>query len=129
MCPPTIKVTKRNHKILELMTLKKKFTQISIIDFVNGVNWLQVLQNTSSKKERYLTVSTGWTSWAIGPTIDEGWKGSFIQSGSAGGLCPADPTTRINKRLGYTSWMYADGKGGRVNGDIKLFCSTHFPKK
>ena len=108
------------------MTLEKKFTQISTIDFVNVVNWLQVLQNTSSKKERYLTVNTGSTAWMIGSTIDG--KGGFIQSGSAGGLCPADPTTGINNRLGQTSWMYCC-EDKWVNGNIKLSCSTHFPKK
>jgi len=63
-----------------------------------------VLQNTSSKKERYLTVRTGHTVWMISDDIDG--ENGFIQSGSAGGLCPADPTTGISPRLGYTSWMY-----------------------
>ena len=107
---------------------KKEFAQRSTIHFVNVVNWLQVLQNTSSKEERYLTVCTGKTGWAIRPTIDG--KASFISSGSAGGLCPADPTTGINKMRGSTSWMYGDvGKDEWVNGNIKLSCSTHFPQK
>ena len=110
------------------MMIEKEFTQISTIDFVNVVNWLQVLQNTSSKEERYLRVRTGSTSWGISDDIDG--KGCFIRSGSAGGLCPADPNTGINKGRGRTSWQYVDaGKDEWVNGNIKLSCSTHFPKK
>ena len=117
----------QRHKLFEMSRSKKEFAQRSTIHFVNVVNWLQVLQNTSSKEERYLTVSTGGTNWAIRPTIDG--KGGFIQSGSAGGLCPADPTTGINKRVGYTSWMYGLGDSKWYNGNIKLSCSTHFPEK
>ena len=118
----------KRQKLFEMSRSKKEFAQRSTIHFVNVVNWLQVLQNTSSKEERYLTVSTGGTAWRIRSTIDG--KGGFIQSGSAGGLCPADPTTGINRRNGRTSWIYGDAeKGEWVNGNIKLSCSTHFPKK
>ena len=127
-CSPSIKETSQRHKIFEMVISKKEFTQISTLDFVNGVNWLQVLQNTSSKEERYLTVATGKTAWGIRSTIDG--ESCFIFSGSAGGLCPADPTTGINKRLGQTSWQYVDAqKDEWVNGNIKLSCSTHFPQK
>ena len=117
----------KRQKLFEMSRSKKEFAQRSTIHFVNVVNWLQVLQNTSSKEERYLTVNTGMTTWRISPTIDG--KGAFIQSCSAGGLCPADPTTGINKRLGGTSWMYTLCEDELFNGNINLSCLTHFPKK
>ena len=90
----------------------------------DGTRCLQVLQNTSSKEERYLRVCTGKTSWSISPTIDG--EGSFIASGSAGSTCPAQVSNGISRRLDWTSWRYADN--GWHNGDIIVTCKTHASK-
>merc|ERR1712080_810471 len=47
-----------------------------------------LLQHASGSK-RYLRVGTGNTNWGISSTIDG--SSYWICSGSAGGLCPADP--------------------------------------
>jgi len=77
----------------------------------------------SSGSNRYLTVPTGYTSWGISSTIDgsRGWIGS----GSAGGLCPADPASAVNSRLGLTSWRYWDGNRLIESKDIRVRCVTH----
>ena len=91
------------------------------IDIFNGIDWLQVLQHASGS-ERYLRVPTGSTRWAIGPTIDE--AGSWIASGSAGGLCPAKGSNSVSEKLGVKNWRYADN-GKFVEGNIVLKCITH----
>ena len=82
-----------------------------------------MLQHESGS-EIFLRVSTGETSWGIGPDIDgdEAW----IDSGSSGNSCPAHPRNALNNDPDYkqTSWEYCDGVGWK-NGDIRLSCETH----
>ena len=53
----------------------------------------------------YLRVVTGETSWRIGPAFNEE-SGSWISSASAGGMSPADPSSKKNDRFGFTGWLY-----------------------
>merc|ERR1712080_518548 len=75
-----------------------------------------VLQHASGSKQ-YLGVPTGWTSWAISDTID---GSSWIDSSSAGGLCPADPASALNSRLSQTSWRYWNGNEFVESRDITV---------
>merc|ERR1712037_142954 len=70
---------------------------------INRGRW--VLQHSSGSDE-YLRVPTGSVSWGIGPDIDG--EGAWIQSGSAGGICPAQASNSRSDRLGVKSWEYAD---------------------
>ena len=90
---------------------------------------LQLLQNTTHP-DRYLRVATCLTSWVISdrkyssPFSPLGFIHSFIGSGSAGGVCPADPSNASNERLGVAGWRFCDGKEGKEGG-IKVKCKTH----
>ena len=50
----------------------------------------------------YLYVGLGGT-WMIGSTIDSIF--GRIQSGSAGSVCPAHPSNRVNNRKGQWKWI------------------------
>ena len=92
------------------------------IDIVDGIDCLQVLQH-SSGSEQYLTVKTGTSNWGISPDIDGG--GSWIKSGSAGGICPAQASNSLSVRDGDKSWLYADN-GVLKEGIINVKClDTH----
>ena len=97
------------------------YLYMTIIDIVNGIDCLQVLQHESGS-EKYLRVRTGKTSWLIGSTIDG--EGSWIQSASAGGICPAQASNSISERDGDKSWQYYDN-GGWPEGIVKIKCLTH----
>jgi len=104
---------------------KEKYPQMAGSYFpvegkINLGRW--VLQQSTGSK-RYLTVLTGTTSWAIGPTIS-GLRG-WIGSASAGGPCPAQASNAVNKdpRYNLTSWGYVDD--GWKNGQIRLVCKKH----
>ena len=100
------------------------------IDIIYDIDCLQVFQHASGSK-KYLRVPTNTTSWSIGPNIDE--NASFISSGSAGGVSPADPHNPINRRFNQTSWRYWDMEwdngewhnGEWHNGEIVVKCITH----
>ena len=91
------------------------------IDIIYDIDCLQVFQHASGSK-KYLRVPTNTTSWSIGPNIDE--NASFISSGSAGGVSPADPHNPTNRRLNLTSWRYSY-RGGWRDGAIAVKCITH----
>merc|ERR1712226_935360 len=57
----------------------------------------------SSGSNRYLRVRTGGTQWGTGDTIDE--NKAWIISGSAGGVCPAQPSNDVNSRIGH-GWQW-----------------------
>ena len=81
---------------------------------------LQLLQ-ISTGFLRFLRVPTGSTNWVIYNTIDE--KRGWIESGSAGGVCAAQPSNAVNSRLGEKSWKYANNEW--QDGDIRVKCETH----
>ena len=67
---------------------------------------------------------TGASRWVIDDTIDEvrGW----IRSGSAGGVCAAQPSNAVNSRWGEKSWKYADVVNNKwQEGGIRVKCETH----
>merc|ERR1712181_125434 len=73
---------------------------------INRGRW--VLQH-SSGSDKYLRVGTGSVNWGISKAIDG--DSSWIISGSAGGVCPAQASNSRSNRLGFKSWQYGDGNG------------------
>ena len=69
--------------------------------------------------KKYLRVTPGGSSWLIHYTVDGRYRG-WIQSASAGGVSPADPSSGKSDRLGWNGWRYWDG--GWKNGDITVDC-------
>ena len=56
----------------------------------------------------------------------DGSGSNWIESGSAGSLCPADPASAVNSQWSQTRWEFDDGNGGLVESrDITVRCVTH----
>ena len=86
---------------------------------------MQLLQisTTGGEKKIFLRVPTGGYYWVIGDTIDgtAGW----ISSGSAGGVCAAQPSNAVSSRKGEKSWKYVDDDDEWQEGNIRVKCETH----
>ena len=91
------------------------------IDVVDGIDCLQVLQH-SSGSDHYLRVATGKYVWLISDDIDGNL--AWIQSASAGGICPAQASNSHSDRTGVKSWRYAEN-GVLKEGIINVKCLTH----
>ena len=53
------------------------------------------------------------------------YRNKYSFSGSAGGVCPAQPSNDVNSRDGQNCWQWGDGDGGWHDGDIIVKCVTH----
>ena len=82
------------------------------------------LEHASGTK-LYLRVPTGSTYWQISDTIDGTSFTPRIVSGSAGGLCPAQPSAAVNSRYAVTRWRYREDNGKLVQGGVKIRCENH----
>ena len=84
------------------------------------------LEHDASSSKLYLRVTTGSSYWEISDTIDGGgYYSSRIASGSAGGLCPAEPSAAVNSLYGKTKWSYRDDNGKLVEGGVTVRCDNH----
>ena len=69
----------------------------------------------------YLRVAS--CTWVISTTIEG--STAAIQSGSAGSVCPAHPSNRVNNKKGWRSWRYATKRAEWTAGEILVTCDTH----
>ena len=69
----------------------------------------------------YLLVRPGYSSWRVQESVESEW--SWMQSGCAPTMCPADPRAQTSERNGQESWRYPDN--GWKHGDITVKCSIH----
>ena len=76
-------------------------------------------------QERYLLVPAAWVEWYVQDSVDS--EGTYMESGCAPSMCPADTRARTRERSGWTSWSYSDGRVWR-NADITVKCSVHTRK-
>ena len=79
----------------------------------------QVFRNTTGWKLRAVGDVGG--SWVV--CDGEGWAG--LRSGSASGMCPADPQARVNNEYGAKNWGYRTSEGYmQESSAIIITCTT-----
>ena len=49
---------------------------------------------------------------------------AWVESASAGSVCPAHPCNRVNNRIGWRSWLYSNVTEWTA-ADIEVTCDTH----
>ena len=82
-----------------------------------------VLPQVFKHEHATLYLRMGRCSWMISNTIDSP-AGCILSSGSAGSVCPAHPSNRVNNKKGWRSWKYCGGTEWTA-GEISVTCDTH----
>ena len=88
------------------------------------ISHCQVLQLQHATQKRYLTVTTGQTSWGIRASLNS--TSAYLQSSSAGSSCPASPAAAVSGWTGRNSWQFANATGDWIEAghDIVVTCET-----